>query len=151
MSVSVYRRGSGLFVVTQHGSFGGDPCIVAGPLEELSIEASPAGIGEAIFRGLKRTTHNYPDPENEQEWKQVTAPLLAAAKCKSWSAFAKAASSLRVDMTGSKVVVQPSQREKSGAFAPVVDRRRAMEAPTAEELGSLVAADLQFAATRDDA
>ena len=72
-SVSVYRRADTLFVVTQHASSGGEPSIVAGPLEVLALNVAHEELGAAVFRGLSRTTHNYPYPANQQEWKQVTA------------------------------------------------------------------------------
>jgi len=150
-SVSVYRRAGSLFVVTQHASRGGEPCIVAGPLEILAIDVPHEELGAALFRGLSRTTHNYPYPANQQEWKQVSAPLLNAAKCKSWPAFAKTASDLRVDQLGTKVVVRPCERGPKNAFYPVVERNRELEAPAAEQLGGLVAAELEFASNRDDA
>ena len=150
-SVSVYRRSGSFFVVTQHGSDGSDPCIVAGPLEELPLAASHEELGAAIFRGLSRTTHSYPYPANQQEWKQVSAPLLSATKCKSWSAFAKLASDLRVDQLDGNVTVQPSIRGLKNAFSPLPERKRQLEAPTAVQLGSLVAAELEFASRRDDA
>jgi len=150
-SVSVYRRAGSLFVVTQHASSGGEPCIVAGPLEVLAIDVPHDELGAAIFRGLSRTTHNYPYPANQQEWKQVTAPLLSAAECKSWAAFAKTASDLRVDRLGTQVVMRPSARGPKHAFYPVAERNQELEAPTAGQLGGLVAAELEFASRRDDA
>jgi len=150
-SVSVYRRAGSLFVVTQHGSNGGEPCIVAGPLEVLAIDVPHEELGAAILRCLGRTTHDYPYPANQQEWKQVTAPLLSAAKCKSWAAFAKTASDLRVDRLGTKVIVRPSSRGPKDAFYPVAERNQELEAPAAEQLGGLVAAELEFASKRDGA
>lgn len=150
-SVSVYRRAGSFFVVTQHASGGGEPCIVAGPLEVLTFDVPHEELGAAVFRGLNLTTHNYPYPANQQEWKQVTAPLLSAAKCKSWSAFAKTASDLRVDQLGTKFLVRPSVRGAKEAFYPVAERNHELDAPTAEQLGSLVAGELEFASKRDDA
>jgi hypothetical protein len=150
-TVSVYRRAGSFFVVTQHASGGGEPSIAAGPLEMLPIDVPHAELGAAIFRGLGRTTHNYPYPANQQEWKQVTAPLLSAAKCKSWSAFAKTASDLRLDQLDNKIFVHASVRGEKNAFYPVAERNRELQAPTAEQLGSLVAAELEFASKRDDA
>jgi hypothetical protein len=150
-SVSVYRRAGSYFVVTQHGSNGGDPCIVAGPLDELPLAASHEDLGAAILRGLSRTTHSFPYPANQHEWKQVSEPLLSATKCKSWSAFAKLASDLRVDQLDGRFTVQPSIRGPKNDFAPLPERKQQLEAPTAAQLGSLVAAELEFAARRDDA
>jgi hypothetical protein len=150
-SVSVYRRGGCFFVVTQHGSDGGEPCIVAGPLEQLSLNVAHEELGAAIFRGLSRTTHNYPYPASQQEWKHVSAPLLSAAKCKSWSAFAKTASDLRVDQVEGRVTVHPSMRGAKNGFYPVAERKQELLSPTAVQLGGLVASELEFAAKRDDA
>jgi hypothetical protein len=150
-SVSVYRRGNSFFVITQHGSDGSDPCIVAGPLEELPLEVAHEELGAAIFRGLSRTTHNYPYPANQQEWKLVSAPLLEAAKCKSWSAFAKRASDVRVDELEGKVTVNPSIRGAKNGFYPNAERKQELTGLTAAQLGRLVASELEFAAKRDDA
>jgi len=150
-SASLYRRDGRFFVVTLHGSGGGDPCIAAGPVEVLPVDARPAELGEAIIRGLERTTHNHPYPASEQEWKQVTAPLFGAALCKSWPSFAKKASSLRVNRTEGKIQVLPCARDAKGSFHPVAERERHLEVPAAEQLGTVVAAELEFASTRDDA
>jgi len=150
-SVSVFRRADTFFVVTLHGSRGSDPCIEAGPLEVLPIGAKPADLGEAVFRGLDRTTYNYPYPSSKHEWKSVSEPLLSAAGCKSWSAFAKHSSNLRVNQVGSKLHVLPSARDAKGAFFPVNEREHHIEGPSAEQLGALVATELAFASHRDDA
>lgn len=124
---------------------------MAGPLEVLPLDVAQAAFGEAILRGLGRTTHNYPYPNTQQEWKQISAPLLSAAKCKSLSAFAKIASSLRVDQLDGRVFVQPSVRGQKYAFYPVTERNQELQEPAAEQLGSVVAAELEFASERDDA
>lgn len=150
-SVSVYRRADSFFVVTLHGSSGGDPCIEAGPVEVLPSEATPVQLGDAVFRGLGRTTHKHPYPASQQEWKQITAPLLDVAKCKSWSAFAKGSCNLRVNRVGNELHVLPCARDTKGAFLPIAERERHLEAPSAEQLGDVVATELEFAFTRDDA
>jgi hypothetical protein len=150
-SASLYRRDGSFFVVTLHGSGGGDPCIAAGPMEVLPVDARPSELGEAIIRGLGRTTHNHPYPATQQEWKQVTEPLLSAASCKSWPSFAKKASSLRVNQMDGKLQVLPCVRDAKGSFYPVAERERHLEVASAEQLGALVAAELEFAASRDDA
>jgi hypothetical protein len=143
-SVSVYRRADHFYVVTLHGSGGGDPCIEAGPLESLSTESLPAELGAAIVRSLNRTTHSYPYPASQQAWKQVTAPLLEASRCKSWATFAKKAANLRIDRRpGHKITVSPSVRDAKGAFSPVAEREQHLETPTEEQLGALVAAELK--------
>ena len=150
-SASLYRRDGSFFVVTLHGSGGGDPCIEAGPVEVLPVDTGPGELGEAIIRGLGRTTHNHPYPANQQEWKQVTAPLLSAAGCKTWPSFAKKASNLRVNQMDGKLQVLPSRRDAKGSFYPVAERERQLEVLSAEQLGALVASELEFAFTRDDA
>ena len=150
-SVSVYRRTDRFFVVTLHGSGGGDPCIEAGPLAVLNISVEHIDLGNAILQGLARTTHNYPYPANQQEWKRITEPLLRAAGCKSWSSFAKRTSNLRVDKVGNKLHLAPSARDKKGAFFSVTEREQHIEASSADQLGSMVASELDYAATRDDA
>jgi hypothetical protein len=149
-SVSVSRRSGKYFVVTIHGCDGGEPCISAGPVEALASSASHEDLGHAIVRGLQRSTHNFPYPANKVQWAQVTEPLLSAAGCKSWSAFAKLASDLRVDQREEQVHVLPCIRQKT-AFAPVPERELHLEAPSAQELGRIVAAELAFAAERDGA
>jgi hypothetical protein len=150
LSVSVALRRGQYFVVTIHGCDGSEPCVSAGPVEALSRDASHAEIGSAIFRGLERTTHNFPYPANKEQWARVTAPLLSAAGCKSWGTFAKLASELRVNQTESQFRVQPCVRQKT-SFAPVADREHRLEAPSADELGRVIAAELDFAAKRDGA
>lgn len=148
LSVSVYRRADNFFVVTLHGSGGGDPCLEAGPVEVLPIEATPAQLGDAVFRGLGRTTHKFPYPASQQEWQQVTAPLLDAAKCKSWSSFAKGSCNLRVNQMGNELHVLPCARDAKGAFFPVAERERHLEARSAAQLGNVIATELAFALAR---
>jgi hypothetical protein len=107
-------------------------------------------IGNAVIAGLGRTTHDFPYPASKEQWAQVTAPLLSASGCKSWSAFAKRASDLRVNQTGEQFHVLPSIRERS-SFTPVAERELHLDAPSAEELGRVVASELAFAAERDGA
>ncbi len=150
LSVSVSLRSGKYFVVTIHGCDGSEPCISAGPVEALPLGTSHDELGSAILRGLQRTTHNFPYPANKEQWAQVTAPLLSAAGCKSWSAFAKLASDLRVDQSGEQFHILPCVRQKT-SFAPVPDRELQLERPSTEELGRIVATELAFAANRDDA
>src|SRR5688572_12700560 len=147
-SVSVSLRSEKYFVVTIHGSDGGEPCISAGPVATLSADTPHEVLGNAILHGLSCTTHNYPYPSSKEQWAQVTAPLLSATGCKSWSAFAKVASDLRVDQTEEQFHVLPCVRQKT-SFAPVLDRELQLERPTTEELGRIVATELAFAAKRD--
>jgi hypothetical protein len=149
-SVSVYLRAGSYFVVTIHGCKGSDPCISAGPVEILPIVSPFEMLGNAVIAGLGRTTHDFPYPANKEQWAQVTAPLLSASGCKSWSAFAKLASDLRVDQTGEQFHVLPSIRQKS-SFTPVAERELHLAAPSAEALGRAVASELAFAAQRDGA
>jgi hypothetical protein len=147
-SVSVYLRATNLYVVTIHGSGGGDPCISAGPLEVLAHDAHPEQLGDAIARALARTTHDHPYPANQAEWQAVTAPLLAAAGVKTWRTFANSASNLRVDEVDGALQVQPCARTKD-SFSPVPERLRNLESPTAQALGALISEELVFAAARD--
>ena len=97
-SVSVYLRENRYFVVTIHGSGGGEPCIASGPVAELPGTAGAAELGGAVLRGLDASTNNVPWPK---DFKKVTEPLLAAAQAKTWARFAKRAASVRVDRDGS--------------------------------------------------
>jgi hypothetical protein len=150
LSVSVSLRSGTYFVVTIHSCDGSEPCVSAGPVEALPLATSQEDLGNAIIRGLRRTTHNFPYPANKEQWAQITAPLLSAAGCKSWSAFAKLASDLRVNQTGEQIQVLPCIREKT-SFAPVADREGQLKAPSTEEIGRVVATELEFAAKRDGA
>jgi hypothetical protein len=96
-SASVYLRDGKYFVVTIHGSGGGEPCIASGPVAELPGTAGAAELGGAILRGIDASTHNVPWPK---DFKKVTEPLLAAAQVKTWATFAKRAASVRVDRDG---------------------------------------------------
>ena len=150
LSVSVSLRSGTYFIVTIHGCDGSEPCISAGPVQALPLATSHEDLGNAVIQGLRRTTHNFPYPASKERWAQVTAPLLSAAGCKSWSAFAKLASDLRVNQTEEQFQVLPCVRQKT-SFAPVPDRELQLEAPSAEELGCVVATELAFAAKRDGA
>jgi hypothetical protein len=149
-SVSVSLRSGKYFVVTIHGCDGSEPCISAGPVETLAIDSSNEDLGNAVFRGLARTTHNYPYPANKEQWAQVTAPLLTAAGCKSWSAFAKLASDVRVNQIQERFHLLPGIRQKD-SFAPAAGRELEFNAPSAESLGNAVASELALAAQRDGA
>jgi hypothetical protein len=150
LSVSVSLRSGKYFVATIHGCDGSEPCVSAGPVETLPLDTPHEDLGNAILQGLKRTTHSYRYPSTKEQWAQVTAPLLSAAGCKSWNAFAKLASDLRVNQTAEQFHVLPCVREKT-SFAPVLERELRLNAPTAKELGETVATELAFAAKRDAA
>jgi len=150
LSVSVKLRAAKYFIVTIHGCDGSAPCISAGPVAVLPLTTSHEELGTAIVHALQRTTHNYPYPANQEQWSQVTAPLLSAAGCKSWGAFAKLASDLRVDQTAEQVCVLPCSREKT-SFIPVAGREIHLTSPSVQELGATVASELAFAAQRDGA
>jgi hypothetical protein len=147
-TVSVYLRDGRIFVVTLHGSGGGDPCIAAGPVEVLTLGSEPAELGDTILRGMARTTYDYPYPRDQAAWKRVTAPLLAAAGCKSWAEFARKSGSLRIDRIAERFHVVPSARQIT-SFASVVEREQDLDSPSPEQLGRLVATELAHALQRD--
>ena len=148
-SVDVILRDNTHHVVTLHGSDGGDPCVAAGPVTSLAADQTPETLGAAIREGLKLSTHKYPFPKNQDDWKRVQQPLLAATKSKSWAAVAKRGSSLRIDHQGSMLQLSPSVRGPKGAFVPVAERHRTLQSPTDAELGRLVMDELAFALARD--
>jgi hypothetical protein len=148
-SVDVSLRDGQVFVTTIHGSFGGEPCIAAGPVLTLQIADSPEHIGRAIFSALDKSTQSFPSPENKEQWKKVTEPLFAAAKVKNWSAYAKRASSVRIDRFGRELKLSPARRDKSNAFFPVAERERLLSVPTEGELGQLAVEELRYALERD--
>jgi hypothetical protein len=130
-SVSVYLRENKYFVVTIHGSGGGEPCIASGPVAELPGTAGPAELGGAVLRGLDASTHDVPWPK---DFKKVTEPLLAAAQVKTWATFAKRAASVRVDREGSSFSLL------TGDNPP--DQKRSVQAADAAALGSEIAVAL---------
>jgi len=134
-SVSVYLRDGKYFVVTIHGSGGGDPCIASGPVKELPADAGPAALGAAVAAGLDASTSNLPWPK---DFKKVTEPLLAAAGVKTWSTFAKKAENLRVNREGATLQIMPSTRSSSGSFDPVAGGEQSLASPAAEALGVAV-------------
>lgn len=138
-SVSVYLRDGKYFVVTIHGSGGGEPCISSGPVAELPETADASELGGAVLRGLDASTANAPWPK---DFKKVTEPLLAAAQAKTWAAFAKRAVSLRVDREGSRYALLPSNRTPKGSFEAAPDRFRNLEGIDAAALGNAIASEL---------
>lgn len=138
-SVSVYLRDTTYFVVVIHGSGGGDPCISSGPVVGLPAGSDAQTLGSAILAALDQSTKAVPWPT---DWKKVTEPLLLAASVKSWSAFAKRATSARVDRFAHAISVSPSVREKS-SFMAQPDKVIQLAAPNAASLGEVVAAALR--------
>ena len=138
-SVSVYLRDGKYFVVTIHGSGGGDPCIASGPVKALPADAGAAALGAAVTAGLDASTSNLPWPK---DFKKVTVPLLGAAGVKSWSTFAKKAENLRVNREGATLRILPSTRSSTGSFDPVPDRERTLVQAVPETIGETVAAEL---------
>lgn len=147
-SVSVYLRADTYHVVTQHGSDGGDPCIVSGPVASLAAGQPPEALGALIRQGLSLTTHHQTFPKNQDDWKRVQQPVLTATKTRSWNALAKSSADLRVDQHGDMLRVIPSTRVKV-SFAPMPGRERELTSPTDAELGRLVMDELAFALARD--
>ena len=148
-SVNVYLRANVCHVDTLHGSDGSEPCIAAGPVTSVAADQPPAALGAAIRAGLKLSTHKYPYPKNQDEWKRVLQPLLAATQTKSWAALAKRSSNVRVDQRGDTLQVLPSVRTDKGAFARATGRDHTLQAPSDAELGRLVMDELAFALARD--
>jgi hypothetical protein len=138
-SVGVFLRDDSYFIVVTHGSGGGDPCIASGPVAALPAIADVQSLGAAILSSLDQSTNNAPWPT---DWKKVTEPLLGAAGVKSWSTFAKRASSVRVDRSAQAISVRPSLREKA-SFMDLPDKVIHLGAPSAANLGTAVAAALQ--------
>ena len=150
-SVSVYLRAKTYHVDTLHGSEGGEPCIAAGPVTSLSSDQPAEALGAAIREGLKLSTHNYPFPKNQDDWKRVQHSLLAATKTKSWAAMAKRSSNVRIDQLGDTLQVLPSVRTAKGSFERETGRDRTLQSPSDAELGRLVMDELVFALARDGA
>jgi hypothetical protein len=147
--VSVGLRDGQYFVTTTHGSDGGAPCIDAGPVSVLPLACTAGELGHAIREGLDKSTKTFPYPESSEQWKKVSEPLFSAAKVKSWNAYAKRASSLAIDRDDDRFKIWPSIRDRANAFAPVAERERVLLSPSDDELGRLVADELNFALHRD--
>jgi len=138
-SVSVYLRDGKYYVVTIHGSGGGDPCIASGPVRELPADAGAAALGAAVTAGLDASTSNLPWPK---DFKKVTEPLLNAAGVKSWATFAKKAENLRVNREGATLRILPSTRSEKGSFDSAPERDRTLSQAAPEIIGEAVAAEL---------
>jgi hypothetical protein len=138
-SASVYLRDAMYFAVVIHGSGGGDPCIASGPLVTLPANVDAGSLGAAILTALGQSTTAAPWPT---DWRKVTGPLLLAAKVKTWPAFAKRATSARIDCTEQVIFVRPSKRDKS-SFIDLPDKVVRLVAPDAASLGLVVATSLQ--------
>jgi hypothetical protein len=134
-SVSVYLRDGKYLVTVVHGSDGGDPCIASGPVFTLDAGVDRAALGKQIQSALDQS-RSVPWPT---DWKKVQEPLLTAAGVKSWSAFAKRASSVRVDRIKNMVSVRPSRRDAKAAFEDMPEGVQSLDLPTPEKLGEVVA------------
>jgi hypothetical protein len=136
-SVGVYWRDQRFFVIVTHGSDGGDPCIQSGP---VFVVQDVTALGEQILTALDLSRNNLPWPK---DWKKVIEPLLSAADVKSWPAFAKRATSIRVDRSGTLISVRPSKRDEKGAFHDLPEQVQELDSPSAEALGALAASLLR--------
>jgi hypothetical protein len=132
-SLNVYRREQRYFLTVLHGSDGGDPCIASGP---VFVIQDVAGLGEQILAALDLSRSDLPWPK---DWKKVIEPLLSAAGVKSWPAFAKRATSIRVDRTGTLISLRPSKRDEKGAFHDLPEQVQELDSPSAQTLGALTA------------
>ena len=137
-SVSVYLRDASYFLVVIHGSGGGDPCISSGPVTTLPADADAQLLGAAVLAALSQSTLAAPWPT---DWKKVTEPLLLAAKAKTWSAFAKRATNVRVDRTPPEISVSPNLRDKA-SFVHIPEKVVRLVTPDAANLGAVVVAAL---------
>jgi hypothetical protein len=136
-SVAVYWREQRFFVAVIHGSDGGDPCIQSGP---VFVVQDVATLGQQILTALDLSRNNVPWPK---DWKKVVEPLLSAAGVKSWPAFAKRATSIRVDRSGTLISLRPSSRDEKGAFHDLPEQVQAVDSPSAEAIGALAASLLR--------
>jgi hypothetical protein len=137
-AVSVYLRGDSYFIVVIHGSGGGEPCIASGPVAVLAAATDAQSLGSAVFAALSQSTSSVAWPT---DWKKVTEPLLTAGKVKTWPAFAKQASNVRVDRTANEVSVSPTIRGKA-SFMLVPEKVIRLLTPHEAQLGAVVASAL---------
>jgi len=143
-AVSIFFVGSDVYVATEYGADGSEPCYVVGPVLKVSISAGAAAIGKAVSDGLAACRYDFPAPATREDWKAVQFPVLQSTGSRSWAALAKRSNSLTVRRQGASVKVLPTYRDKQG-FSPVVDRELVMQMPTDTQLGEIVVAELLHA------
>ncbi|MGH7918185.1 MAG: hypothetical protein ACREQE_11995 [Candidatus Binataceae bacterium] len=116
-NAGVYRKGS-FFYVESYSMTTVGVWVARGPVASVACE-NVAELGSGVLAALQASCTGIPHPGRD-EWKQIGAPLLEAAKVKSWAAFERGTRSVGVTLEGSVVRIVPRRNLGSkGGFQPI--------------------------------
>lgn len=111
-NASVYRRGN-VLILQPFSTTTAGVGIATPPSVTLDAGASPEMIGLALVQAMQESRSEVPHP---LDWKGVGGSLLAAAKVRSWSAFARGTLCCEVSDNGKFITLRPTINEGRKGF-----------------------------------
>jgi hypothetical protein len=133
--VTVYRRKSRYFVNASSLTTAG-VWIASGPCHAADDTIGNAELAAAIAQTFTHSVSNVPHP---QSFGHLSAPLLDAAKVKSWRTFASAASCVDLEEREGDVLAIPMKRiERESSFQRQEERSVRVRLSELERLGAVV-------------
>lgn len=141
---TAYLRGAQIVVHSQSKTDAG-VWIACAPFLTLATDTSEQELGEAVLAALAGSKENVAHP-NQSEWREIVAPLLKAAKAKSWNAFARDTLSVSLRRRENTIVLTPMEnRGPRNGFVEKQDWELSVAAGSAQEVGAKLREALKLA------
>ena len=114
----------------------------------IENDASSETKGKLLLQALADSRLDVPHPT---DWPALIQPLLRSAGVKSWSTFAKTASSCHITADNGTIVLRPYRRQgRQGAFTQIPDYAISLVQPSQATLGEALDACFKIAAAARD-
>lgn len=144
-SASVYLRDGQLFLNSESRTTAG-VWIGVHPVTVVRSDVSFEMKGELLLQALAGSDVDVSHPT---DWAALVQPLLTSAGVKSWSAFAKRASSCHVTADNGTIVLRPYRRHGNrGFFLEIPDHAISLSEPSEAALGEALDACLRVSASQ---
>lgn len=141
--IDVFQRPDGYFVVSAEQTTGGLWLYVSEPPTVIEPSADAVQLGTVVGSCLAHPRPIVPHP-SQNDWTEVRraslAPIMRAAKVRSWRSFLATARLISVDRSDQQYTVTPMQRRgnPSSAFTPDITQEQRLASPSKEALGQAV-------------
>lgn len=114
--------------------------ILTPPCLAVPLEVGNEVLGNTVISSLNSSKDGVPRPDN---WKALLAPLLRAARARSWRAFARGARHAHVEERDGRLELMPSKLDDEDAFIPRPERAVSMTVRDPGPLGEALRAALE--------
>lgn len=126
----VYQRADQLLLVT-YSRASTTGAWIAGPFDLLDSGCSNAELATTLRHVLSRTRFDVAHPLRD-EWRALTAPFLAAAGVRTWSAFMKGATGVSVTLADAYELVPMRNMGGKQGFVDVEERAVSLPSATSD-------------------